>query len=127
MDEFDWSQWYSLSQQSLANVPDVSGIYEIRTDYEFGRLNGVSRVVYIGSAARRGKPSLRKRLSGRIANPEGNLSGAEKLLVRAGHALEFRFATAKDGETARQMEIQRLTNYIEKHREPPPGVSKSFG
>jgi len=127
MDEFDWSQWYPLSQQSLANVPDVPGIYEIRTDYEFGRLNGVSRVVYIGSAARRGKPSLRKRLGGRIANPEGNLSGAEKLLVRAGHALEFRFATAKDGETARQMEIQMLTNYIEKHWEPPPGVSKSFG
>jgi len=90
-------------------------IYGIRTDYEFGRISSVSRVVYVGSVARGGKPNLRKRLGGRIADPEGNLSGAEKLVVRAGHALEFRFATAKDGETARQMEIQRLTDYIEKH------------
>jgi len=127
MEKFDWSEWYPLSQQSLTNIPDVPGIYEIRSDYEFGRLNGISRVVYIGSAARGGKPSLKKRLGGRITNPERNLSGAEKLLVRAGNGLEFRFAKTKDGETARQMEIHRLTDYVEKHWETPPGVSKKFG
>lgn len=127
MDEFDWSQWYPLSKQPIMNIPDMPGIYEIRTDYEFGRVNGVSRIVYIGSAARGGKPSLRKRLGGRITDPKNNLSGAEKLLVKAGHALEFRFATATDGTTARQMEIQMLTDYIREHWEPPPGVSKSFG
>ena len=127
MDEFDWSEWYPLSQQSLTNIPAMPGIYEIRTDYEFGRLNGISQVIYVGSAAHGIKPSLRKRLGGRIADPEGNLSGAEKLLLAAGHALEFRFAKTKDGETARQMEIQRLSDYIRKHWEAPPGVSKKSG
>lgn len=127
MDEFDWSEWYPLSHQSLANLPDAPGIYEIRTDYEFGRLRGSSRVVYIGSAAQRGKPTLRKRLGQRITDPQGNLSGAEKLLQRAGHVLEFRFAKTKDRETARQMEIQRLTEYEEKHWETPPGVHKRLG
>lgn len=127
MDESDWSEWYPLSRQSLANLPDVPGIYEIRTDYEFSRLRGSSRVVYIGSAAGHGKPTLRKRLGQRITDPEGNLSGAEKLLRRAGHALEFRFAKAKDRETARQMQIQRLTEYEEKHWENPPGVHKRLG
>ncbi len=127
MDKFDWSTWYPLSHQSLSNLPDVPGIYEIRTDYEFGRLRGSSRVVYIGSAARPSKPTLRKRLGNRIADPEGNLSGAEKLLRRAGHTLEFRFAKAKDREMARQMEIQRLTEYEKKHWETPPGVHRSLG
>jgi hypothetical protein len=63
MDELRWSQWYPLAQQPFSiPVPDVPGIYEIRTDHEFGRLRGQSRIVYIGSAARGNSPSLRKRL-----------------------------------------------------------------
>jgi hypothetical protein len=127
MEEFDWSEWYPLSYQSLTHLPDVPGIYEIRTDYEFGRLRGSSRVVYIGSAAGRGEPTLRKRLGKRISDPEGNLSGAEKLLQSAGHTLEFRFAKAVDRETAREMEKRRLTEYEEEHWEAPPGVHKRLG
>lgn len=127
MDTFGWSEWYLLSQQSLPNIPDAPGIYEIRTDYEFGRLNGVSQTVYIGSAARNSQPSLMRRLGGRIKDPRKNLSRTEKFLIRAGHTLEFRFATAKDGETARQMEIQLLMDYFEKHWEPPAGVSRRLG
>ena len=121
MDEFGWSEWYPLSHPFLRNIPDVPGVYEVRTDYEFGRLNGVSCVVYIGSAARRGKPSLRKRLGGRITDPKNNLSGAEKLLQEAEHNLEFRFATAIDGNTEEYMEVQRLVHYERQHWELPPG------
>lgn len=52
---------------------------------------------------------------------------AEKLLVRAGHILEFRFVVAQNGETARQMETQTLTDYEGVHWEAPPGVSKRLG
>jgi len=125
MTKFNWSPWYPLTPQSLpANVPGQPGIYEIRTDYEFGRLRGRSRVVYVGSAARGSKPSLKVRLiDQRIGNPERYLSGAEKLLREAGHALEFRFVTTLDGTTAKRMEAQRLTEYEVKHWELPPGNS----
>lgn len=117
MTEFNWSPWHLLTPQSLsAKVPDQPGIYEIRTDYEFGRLRGRSRVVFVGSAARGRIPSLRARLiDQRIGNPNRYLSGAEKLLREAGHALEFRFVIAPDGTTAKHMESQRLMEYEGKH------------
>ena len=128
MEELDWTAWYPLQAQPLAvNVPDKPGIYEIRADYKFGRLRGSSRVVYIGSAARGPKPSLRKRIGPRVTNPERYLSTAEKFLVRAGHALEFRFSPARDGKTAKVIEIQRLMDYQSDHWEAPPGVSKRLG
>ena len=103
-------------------MPDVPGIYEIRTDYEFGRLRGTSRVVWVGTAASGRRPSLRERVvRQRIGNPDHYLSRTEKLLRQAGHNLEFRFAKASDGETAKQMESQRLMDYEEEHWELPPG------
>jgi hypothetical protein len=123
MDELRWSQWYPLAQQSLSvPVPDVPGIYEIRTDHEFGRLRGQSRIVYIGSAARGNSPSLRKRLLGQhISNPNENLCRAGQLLRQAGYSLEFRFATSSDGKTAEHMEARRLVDYEKEHWELPPG------
>jgi len=113
MHEFHWSEWYPLSPRDIG-IPDEPGIYEIRTDYEFGRLRGSSRVVYIGSTMN----SLKQRLvHQRIKEP----SRTEKLLRKAGHALEFRFATATDGETAKRMEAQRLMDYEREHWELPPG------
>lgn len=122
--EFHWSEWYPLSLALIAHdedVPDEPGVYEIRTDYEFGRLRGNSRVVYVGSTVK----SLKKRLvHQRIKDPEKNLSGTEKLLREAGHALEFRFATAPDGKTAKHMEAQRLMDYEKEHWELPPGNAR---
>jgi hypothetical protein len=122
--EFRWSKWYPLSQVLVArdeDVPDEPGVYEIRTDYEFGRLRGSSRVVYVGSTVK----SLKERLvHQRIKNPKKNLSGTEKLLREAGHALEFRFATAPDGKTAKHMEAQRLIDYEKEHWELPPGNAR---
>ena len=127
MVEFEWSQWYPLSKQSLAKIPDVPGVYEIRTDYEFGRLRGTSRVVFVGAAWRGSKPTLRKRLGQRITEPDQFLSGEEKRLRETGHALDFRFAEAKDSETARQMEVHRLLHFEEEYWEAPPGVHKRLG
>lgn len=119
MDTIEWSNWYDFNSL-LAMVPDCSGIYEIRTDFEFGRLQGKSAVVYIGSAEK----SLRERLIGqRCANPNRFLSGAEKLLSKAGHSLEFRYAVSSDAASARQLEVQQLTRYKEEHWELPPGNS----
>jgi len=51
----------------------------------------------------------------RIGSPERYLSRTEKLLRGAGHALEFRFAPAVDGKTAKHMEAQRLMDCEREH------------
>jgi len=117
MDELSWSEWYHLMPPVVNElVPDLPGIYEIRTDHEFGRLRGTSNIAYIGSAARN-TPSLKRRLLGRISNA----SLAEKRLRQHGYSLEFRFAMASDGETAERMEAERLIDYERQHWELPPG------
>ena len=74
--------------------------------------------LYIGKTAR----GLRTRLFGeRRADPEHNMSRAEKLLSQAGHCLEFRYAVSGDRVTAEQLEAQELMKYEEEHWELPPG------
>jgi len=118
MNSWNWSPWYPMdpSSSNIA-VPDSSGIYEIRTDYEFGRLRGNSTLIYIGSAA-----SLRRRFQGqRFVDPERYLSRTEKLLLKGGHVVDFRYATTSDIATARRLEAERLSDYEQKHWELPPG------
>jgi hypothetical protein len=119
MGDIEWSEWYPIDLQSVtALVPDKPGVYEVRADFEFGRLKGHSRIVTIGSANR----SLRQRLiRQRFANTERFMNRAEKLLYRAGHTLEFRYATTAGGQVARQMEAKRLEEYEKEHWELPPG------
>ena len=114
-----WSQWLPLNSQSLTvPVPQYPGIYEVRTDFQFGRLRGRSSIVYIGSAT----SSLKKRLlDQRIGKPDKYLSRAEKWLRQGGHTLEFHYETAADGTIARRLEAERLKAYEEEHWELPPG------
>lgn len=113
-----WSEWHPLDLQSLTRlVPDSPGIYEIRTDLEFGRLRGSSQIVYVGSA----KGSLKQRLRQRVSYPDRYLTMAEKWLRQAGHALELHYATASDGATARRLEMERFKEYEQDHWELPPG------
>ncbi len=56
---YQWSRWFSLDDGAAKqNVPDKPGIYEVRANFEFGRLRGKSQIVSIGRAI----PSLQKRL-----------------------------------------------------------------
>ncbi len=113
MDNYSWSQWYPLDISSAnAPVPDAPDIYEIRIKEEFGRLKGASSAVYIGSAAMGSQPSLKKRLiEQRIKNPGRYLSRAEKFIKQGGGYMEFRFAIARDGVTAKHMEARMLQQY----------------
>ena len=70
--EKTWSNWNALNSVSQnAKVPNSPGVYEVQTDFTFGRLNGNSPIIYIGSAA----TSLKKRLlDERIGKPDRYLS-----------------------------------------------------
>jgi len=114
-----WSPWYRFDDESAkAAVPHRPGAYEVRTDFEFGRLKGSSRLVTIGSA----KPSLRTRLcKQRFRNTVRYLNRAEKWLVYEGHILEFRYLPTATAEEARRLEAERLIEYECQHGELPPG------
>ena len=117
MNVANWSEWYRFDSQST-QVPNSPGVYEIRTDFEFGRLKGKSSIVYIGKTTR----SLRKRLlDERRDNPSRFMSRAEKVLLQAGHTLEFRYAGLTGKETVEQFEMEELMEYEKEHWELPPG------
>jgi len=112
----NWSGWYQFNLQSLnAYVPSSPGIYEIRTDYKFGRLKGSSQTVNIGMAV-----NLKQRLGSRLINPHRNWTIEEQRLMQKGHGFEFRYANAVNKEV-RKMENDALFEYFTEHWELPPG------
>lgn len=118
--EYRWSAWHPFNVEvANTSVPDKPGVYEVRSDVEFGRLKGSSPMVTIGSA----RASLRKRLcEQRISDPIRYQNRAEKWLAQAGrHILEFRYATTDSGKEARHLEALRLMEYENEHWELPPG------
>ena len=118
--EIQWSEWYSFDSEPTV-APNSPGVYEVRTDFAFGRLRGQSPIVYIGKTAR----GLRRRLfNERRGDPVRYMSGAEKLLYQAGHRLEFRYAVTAGREVAEQFEAHELMKYVREHWELPPGNGK---
>ena len=113
----NWSKWYQFNQPSLDKyVPNAPGIYEIRTDYKFGRLKGSSRTVNIGMAV-----NLKQRLGSRLIDPRRNWTLEEQRLMQKGHGFEFRYANAVTREVIRKMENDALFEYFTEHWELPPG------
>lgn len=100
---YSWSTWHHFNAElARTTVPDEPGVYELRTDYEIGRLKGSSPLVTIGSAAR----SLRKRIyEQRLLNTAKLLNRAERWLIQASHTLEFRYATTGNEEKARYVAL----------------------
>ena len=119
-----WSAWHPLEDNDkLKNlVPNCPGIYEIRIDREFSRLNGATRIVNIGMTDN----SLNSRLwqqKGR--NASRNFSGAMKWLkVKEDPVFEARWFALSSTEEAKNAEDQRLAEFIAKHWELPPGQSQ---
>ena len=120
-----WSPWYDIDNEKAKDaLPTTPGIYEVRTDFEIGRLRVSSRIVSIGSGA----PSLRQRLREQRFHKTarwGNLDRAEKWLLHGGHALEFRYLTTDDEKEARYLEDKHLLQYECEHWELPPGNERS--
>jgi hypothetical protein len=116
---YQWSAWCGLDNEiAKQSVPDKPGIYEIRTDFEFGRLKGSSQILSIGRAV----PSLQKRLSkGRFSDLIKDLDRPEKWLFNANRILEFHYIVTTSGEEAKWLEALRQWEYENEHWELPPG------
>ena len=116
---YQWSPWHRLdNEEAKQNVPDKSGIYEIRTNFEFGRLNGKSPIISIGRAV----PSLQSRLAkGRLEYLIKNLDRPEKWLYNAKKTLEFHYIVTDSGDKAKWLEALRQWEYENEYWELPPG------
>ena len=118
VENLKWSSWYPGDPIVVkTSVPDLPGVYEIRTDFSIARLKGESHIVSIGRAT----PSLKTRLHNRFKNPVRYLDRAEKWLVRAKHKLEFRFYPTDSNDEAKYLECLLHWVYEHEHWELPPG------
>ncbi|MFC2039856.1 hypothetical protein ACFLTW_01600 [Chloroflexota bacterium] len=115
--QYIWSDWYCYNDETmLVNLPDNSGIYEVRTDFEIGRLQGSSSIVTIGRAK-----NLKERRCQKVADPIRYLNRAEKWLLQYSHVLEFHYCVCSNFEEAKYKEVIRQLEYEGQHWELPPG------
>ena len=118
-----WSAWYPLESNGELKelIPKCPGIYEIRINREFSRLNGATRIVNIGRAA-----NLKERVWGKKACKfSEDASGAMKWLKeKEDPVFEARWFALSSLEEAKNAEDQRLAEFIAKHWELPPGQSQ---
>jgi hypothetical protein len=116
--KYKWSDWHRFDDEKvLATLPNDSGVYEVRTDFEIGRLHGSSPLITIGRA----KNLKDRRDKQKVGDTVRYLNRAEKWLFRANHALEFRYIICGSFEEAKYTEATRLLEYESQHWELPPG------
>ena len=117
-DKYSWSVWYRFDDEEiLASLPNESGVYEVRTDFEISRLRGSSPLVTIGRA----KGLKERRDKQKVGDTIRYLNRAEKWLLRANHALEFRYCICGSFKEAKYMEAILQLEYESQHWELPPG------
>ncbi len=118
---YKWSDWYDFNDKKKLNlVPNCPGIYEVKTDYEFGRLNGSSSIITIG----RSRKLLERRRDQKSGNPIKFFNRAEKWLYHLNHSLKFRYCICNSDTEAKLLEAIKLWEYESYHWELPPGNDK---
>lgn len=117
-EKYRWSDWYRFNDEKiLATLPNEPGVYEVRTDFEIGRLRGSSSLITIGRA----KQLKERRDKQKVGDTTRYLNRAEKWLHRANHTLEFRYCVCSSFEETKYMEAIRQLEYESQHWELPPG------
>lgn len=125
--EADWNfcDWFLLDRQQIrtshqGGSPDYPGIYDIGLSLPIPRLNGQSKIFYIGRGA--GQTSGdRGTVSASLHRHISNGGGPEKWMraLRPDDHLFARFAIARSVEEARYWEKLRIRWFIEQHWELP--------
>ena len=112
-----FSRWHPFNEQSIINAPKSYGVYVIRRDggQRFGRLQGESDILYIGSTeAKRG---LRQRLRSYLHL--GPTQWTNKRINELAKKYEMEVAWCQCDEPG-NLENQLLRQYLSEHDELPP-------
>ncbi len=116
--KYNWSDWHRFDdEKALTALPNEPGVYEVRTDFGIGRLQGNSSLVTIGRA----KNLKDRRDKQKVGDTTRYLNRAEKWLLQANHVLEFRYRVCRSFEEAKYAESVGQLEYESQHWELPPG------
>ena len=113
--------WLDFRQEArddfLASVPEEPGVYAIRRPHRFGRYEGESDIVYIGSA----EGSLRRRFRSYF-RPGSSQATSQRINteMRGKSDLQLGFFALDPAEDVRTKERELLVAYKRDHRELPP-------
>ena len=121
-----WSAWFLLVKGKLngIGIPECDGLYEIKINRSFPRLNGASNVVNIGRTGRG------RNLKGRVIGKADyeNFPGALKWLHdEAQEIFEARYFAFDSQDEAKLAEDVRISQYLMSHWELPPGNGQGPG
>jgi hypothetical protein len=114
-----WKNWAELEPR----FDGINGVYAFRLKSEFGRLKGVSQVLYIGSCSQNAEVNRRPGLWHRLRNYTQKNDGASRRLKAVEGAfggkshLEYSYVPC---DSPREVEKALLDGYSEKHLELPP-------
>ncbi len=113
----DLSSWQSLDRQTVKEMPSNTGLYIFRKarGEKFGRLNGQSDIVYIGSAT--GGSGLKARLHSHLNPGPQQATNLRSRWLQQRVSMEVSWAEDPD---ASPMEDVLLKEYVEEHWELPP-------
>ncbi len=111
------SEWHPFNEETVKSAPKQSGIYIFRMAQSkcFGRLEGQSDILYIGSTE--GEHGLRERLQ-QYLRP-GRTQWTNKRIHAMAEKYDMEIGWCLCGE-ASNLELQLLHRYLKDHDELPP-------
>jgi hypothetical protein len=125
----EWKNWEEFEPR----FDGINGVYAFRLKFAFGRLKGVSQVLYIGSCKQNQEVNKRPGLWHRLQNYRQNNDGASRRLKAVEEdfggrsSIEYSYVTC---DSPREVEEALLNDYFERHLELPPlnrNKIKKFG
>jgi hypothetical protein len=121
-DFIEFKQWPAVLDERT-QIGSEPAVYALLHERSFGRLQGQSRVLYIGSTSQLGGSSQSCRL--RIYRyPNGThakeLRRRVQLLIDSGFEITFQWKHVASKEEASQQEVLMLQQYVTEHGELPP-------
>lgn len=114
MDSASFKKWHPFNTKTLSKIPDKKGVYLLKQPKKFGRLNGISDILYIGKST----SGLKSRLSFYF-KPGLTQYTSQRInkFLKQHKGIQIFFTT---NSSPRELEKKLIQRYIKDHKELPP-------
>lgn len=114
------SDWHTWPDPAIKKAPNLPGVYVFRlAGRPFGRLQGQSDVIYVGTTAKKGKSTVRSRLK-QHSGQQDRRHWLQRVPSQIS-PLEVAWIVCQERHEALLRESNLLREYMEDHIELPPG------